>query len=272
MKQFFAMTALALFALSCNRNEEAHVTPQTHPEKQNARLARPSTHQTVPADWDFEHAASSNGKFAKRSGKTQSPIDILTKKTILKPLPAIGFQYSALELTEINTGHTVEVVETGHNTIQINDSTYAFQQLHFHAHSEHAVNGQYRAMELHLVHKNEATGKRVVLGVFIEPGASNPLFQHVLDHLPAVVDEPVHTQISFQLADWLPASKEYYTYAGSLTTEPFSEGLDWYVFKEPIHLSPAQIDAFVAQFHHNARPLQHLVGRKVYETQGNTLQ
>jgi carbonic anhydrase len=127
-------------------------------------------------------------------------------------------------------------------------------------------------MELHLVHKNEATGKRVVLGVFIEPGPANPLFQHVLDHLPDAVDEPVHTKISFQLADWLPSSKEYYTYAGSLTTEPFSAGLDWYVFKEPIYLSQAQIDAFVAQFHHNARPLQHLFGRKVYEMQGSTLQ
>jgi carbonic anhydrase len=94
----------------------------------------------------------------------------------------------------------------------------------------------------------------------------------VLDHLPDAVNVPKETHITFRLADWLPASKQYYTYAGSLTTVPFSEGLDWYVFKEPIHVSQAQIDAFTAKFHHNARPLQHLVGRKVYEKQGAPLQ
>jgi carbonic anhydrase len=272
MKKVFAMTALALFSFACDRNEEAHVAPQTRPEGQNAQLARKSADQPAPADWDYERTTSAKAGLFKHKGKNQSPINIITKKTILGPLPDISFQYSDLELTEVNTGHTVEVEETSHNSIQINDSTYAFKQLHFHAHSEHAVNGQYRAMEMHLVHMNELTGKRVVLGVFIEPGAPNPLFQQVLDHLPAAVNEPVETHISFHLADWLPVSKDYYTYAGSLTTEPFSEGLDWYVFKEPIRLSQDQINAFVAKFHHNARPLQHLVGRKVYEKQGNTLQ
>ncbi len=268
MKKTLALTALVLFCFACDRNEEARVAPQTLPKQHNAQLSRKS----APADWDYEHTTFAKTGSLKHKGKNQSPINIVTKKTILKPLPAINFQYSALELTEVNTGHTVEVEETGDNGIEINDSTYSFKQLHFHAHSEHAVDGQYRAMELHLVHQNELTGKRVVLGVFIEPGAPNPLFQQVLDHLPATANEPVETHLLFQLADWLPASKEYYTYAGSLTTEPFSEGLDWYVFKEPIRLSPDQINAFVAKFHHNARPLQHLVGRKVFEQQGNTIQ
>jgi carbonic anhydrase len=272
MKKMLAMTAMVLFSFSCNRNDEARVAPQTRPEEPDAQLTRTAPEKTAPAEWDYEHSTSQNAGLFRHSGKTQSPIDIITRKTILGPLPDIGFQYSDLKLTEVNTGHTVEVLETGHNSIQINDATYAFQQLHFHAHSEHAVNGQYRAMELHLVHQNETTGKRVVLGVFIEPGAPNPSFQQVLDHLPDAVNVPKETHITFQLADWLPASKQYYTYAGSLTTVPFSEGLDWYVFKEPIHVSQAQIDAFTAKFHHNARPLQHLVGRKVYEKQGAPLQ
>lgn len=268
MKKVLAMTALALFSFSCNSDEEARIAPENHLETSNAQL-RQTSNQTAPADWDYEHSKSQNAgpKAGKHKGKTQSPINIITKKTILAPLPDIGFQYSALEMTVVNTGRTVDVVETGNNTIAINNTTYAFQQLHFHAHSEHAINGQFSAMEMHLVHKNVTTGKTVVLGVFIEPGEQNTLFQQVLDNLSTTVDEHVETGIIYQLADWLPVSKAYYSYNGSLTTDPFSEGLDWYVFKEPIHLSQAQIDAFIAIFNNNARPLQPLVGRKVYEQQ-----
>ena len=34
---------------------------------------------------------------------------------------------------------------------------------------------------------------------------------------------------------------EYWTYPGSLTTEPFSESVTWIVFREPMEISKKQV-------------------------------
>ena len=63
----------------------------------------------------------------------------------------------------------------------------------------------------------------------------------------------------------LPADRTFFTYAGSLTTPPCTEGITWYVLKVPIEMSRAQIAAFTKLEHlrHNNRPIQSLGGRAV---------
>jgi carbonic anhydrase len=61
----------------------------------------------------------------------------------------------------------------------------------------------------------------------------------------------------------LPADKTFFTYPGSLTTPPCTEGITWYVLKTPIELSAAQIGAFTKLEHlgHTNRPIQSLGAR-----------
>lgn len=43
---------------------------------------------------------------------------------------------------------------------------------------------------------------------------------------------------------WMPSQeldKNYYTYHGSLTTEPFSECVTWIVYDKPIYVSKKQV-------------------------------
>ena len=66
--------------------------------------------------------------------------------------------------------------------------------------------------------------------------------------------------------DLLPDDLAYLRYMGSLTTPPCSEGVNWYVLRQPIQASPEQIRQFVAAVGRNARPVQKAHERLVVES------
>jgi carbonic anhydrase len=55
----------------------------------------------------------------------------------------------------------------------------------------------------------------------------------------------------------LPKERDYYRFNGSLTTPPCSEGVHWFVIKQPATASKAQIEQFSnAVGFANNRPIQ----------------
>ena len=103
-----------------------------------------------PAHW----GAHSPGEIAVK-GIRQSPINILSKSAITSPgLNAIGFHYGNTEFVMENNGHTIQVdCKDPMNTITINGQNYDLLQFHFHARSEHTIDGKPYPMELHIVHE-----------------------------------------------------------------------------------------------------------------------
>jgi carbonic anhydrase len=61
----------------------------------------------------------------------------------------------------------------------------------------------------------------------------------------------------------LPSERGYYTYVGSLTEPPCTEGVDWFVLAEPVEVDASYIQSFVQTVGTNARPVQPLNGRGV---------
>lgn len=50
---------------------------------------------------------------------------------------------------------------------------------------------------------------------------------------------------TFTLSSLIPAANgRFYTYLGSLTTPPCSETVTWFIFPEPLPVSPAQVSKF----------------------------
>jgi len=137
-------------------------------------------------------------------------------------------------------------------------------QFHFHAPSEHTVDGVSYPMEAHLVHVDAAGKPAAVVGVFIKEGNEDSGVARAFTSLPTKSgDKSAPAGATIDARALLPADKTFFTYAGSLTTPPCTEGITWYVLKTPIEMSAAQIHAFTALEHlaHTNRPVQSLAGR-----------
>jgi len=64
----------------------------------------------------------------------------------------------------------------------------------------------------------------------------------------------------------LPADAGYYTFTGSLTTPPCTEGVTWYVLKTTSTLSRQQLAAFAKLYPADNRPIQPTYQREILET------
>merc|ERR1711936_946600 len=84
-----------------------------------------------------------------------------------------------------------------------------------------------------------------VLGMFIKTGKHHPAIEKICENLKHVQkkNKTVELQDLLIPSNLLPNDKTFYTYPGSLTTPPLFESVTWIVFKEPIEVSEAQLDA-----------------------------
>ena len=193
-------------------------------------------------------------------GRDQSPINI--KNTVENSPAKIYFDYKPSPLVVVNNGHTIQVNYAQGSTVTINGEKYALLQFHFHTPSEHNINDKASAMELHLVHRNEA-GQLAVVGVMLNQGNPNPLIAEIWNQIPAVGDTNTVSDRLINASNLLPSKKSYFSYTGSLTTPPCSEGVSWNLFVEPITVSKEQVETFAKIYQVDARPLQPINGRTV---------
>ncbi|RZL35413.1 MAG: carbonic anhydrase family protein [Rubrivivax sp.] len=200
-------------------------------------------------------------------GTRQSPIDI--REGIGVDLEKIAFDYRPSGFSVIDNGHTVQVNVAPGNGLTVMGRRYELLQFHFHRPSEERVNGKQFDMVAHLVHK-DAAGKLAVVAVLLERGADNqpqPLLQTVWANLPLEKGEAVQAQAQIDLTQLLPQNRGYFTYMGSLTTPPCSEGVLWMVLRQPMPMTAQQISVFARLYPMNARPLQAGSGRLIKESQ-----
>ncbi|XP_058022051.1 receptor-type tyrosine-protein phosphatase gamma isoform X4 [Ahaetulla prasina] len=95
--------------------------------------------------------------------------------------------------------------------------------------------------------------KRIIgtMAVFFQVSQrDNPALEPIIHGLKGVVHHEKETFLDpFVLRDLLPASLgSYYRYAGSLTTPPCSEIVEWIVFRMPVPISYRQLEAFYSIF------------------------
>ena len=191
------------------------------------------------------------------SGQRESPVDL---NATLKSSAAISFHYKQSPLDIVNNGHTIQVNYAPGSYAELGGKRYELAQFHFHSPSEHTVNGKHAEMEVHLVHRDK-DGKLAVVGVFLKPGHELAGLAATWKNLPKTEGEKPVAGASVDASSLLPKRAEVYTYSGSLTTPPCSEGVSWFVMVDPAEVSAEQIKVFQAIVSPNARPVQPLNSR-----------
>ena len=267
---------------------DAHAAPTAAPKKPSpALLAAVDAHRAEKSAVAATHGAGTDGhaphwayngeggpaawgglkpEFALcGTGKRQSPIDI--RGGIAVDLEPVVFDYRSSGFNVIDNGHTVQANLGSGNSIQVGGRRYELVQFHFHRPSEERVNGRQYDMSLHLVHK-DPEGRLAVVGLLLERGNSpQPVVQSVWNSLPLEQNQEQASPAAVDLNQLLPDERGYYTYMGSLTTPPCSEGVLWMVMRQPVQLTQAQIDIFARLYPMNARPVQQASGRLIKQSQ-----
>ena len=196
-------------------------------------------------------------------GHEQSPIDIRGAH-LNKALQPIEFHYIAGPVTLEHNGHTIVAHMDPGSYIVAGGVRYELVQFHFHHPGEEAVKGKLSDMVVHLVHKS-ADGKLAVVAVRLseDRGGPNAVLAALWPHLPKTAGTTEKVTEMVSPGGLLPADRGYWTYLGSLTTPPCTEGVRWFVFEQALSLSRDQLRAFAALFKVNSRPLQELHGRRI---------
>lgn len=225
------------------------------------------------AHWDYSGAQAGPKKWGLLSnefnicneGRLQSPIN-LAGPTYARAAAALDIRYSPGPVTILNNGHTIQVsvAKDGCHAV-VDGERFDLLQIHFHTPSENTIDGVRYPMEVHAVHKSKKDGKLKVMGIMVKEGKEHhPMAQAIWDHMPHTPHtEHTPADIAVYLADFFPKNRTHLRFAGSLTTPPCTEGVEWFVFSEPIEFSAEQIKRFRDVYPYNARPLQAQNGRPI---------
>jgi carbonic anhydrase len=213
-------------------------------------------------------------------GMKQSPIDIVPGNASAAIFAPLLFKYKPTPLKIANTGHYVEVPYDPTSFLYVGTQptdVYQLVQFHFHAPSEHTINGVQYDAELHLVHTN-AIGETAVIGVLLSSSAAGlPIFDTIMANSPTSPEE-IELSGEVNVFDLLPFRKSFYRYAGSLTTPACSESVQWFLMQNPVLITPgalAKLHSIISMFPNyggyanNNRPIANQNGRSVLTSNRN---
>lgn len=215
----------------------------------------------------------------------QSPINIQTDSVTfdpeLLPLQPHGYEQPGTEPLDLhNNGHTVQLSLPPTLHLEGLPRKYVAAQLHLHwgqkgspGGSEHKINGEATAAELHIVHYDSESYASLseaaqqpqglaVLGILVEVGETeNPAYEHILSHLHEIRHKDQRTSVPpFNVRGLLPPLlAQFFRYNGSLTTPPCYQSVLWTVFNRRAQISMRQLEKLQEALFSTEEPSQLLV-------------
>jgi carbonic anhydrase len=239
-----------------------------------AAAAPVAAHAQWKTPWDYqgatgpEHWGELDPDYAAcKTGRSQAPIDI--RETSRTTLPLVQFAYHSAPLNIVNNGHTavrVDYAPGNGEYLVVGGKRFELTQFHFHHPSEEQVHGKAFPMNIHLMHKSE-DGQVIGVSVLVTVGGTNAAIDQLWKYMPKNNDGPHSIEgVEFDPSGLVPTATAYYTYDGSQTAPPCTEGVTWIVLKSPVSISAKALRQFSKLYPHDVRPPQPLNGRSVKES------
>lgn len=195
------------------------------------------------------------------AGKNQSPVNLTGM--IEGDLPQLTVKYYGQGTEVVNNGHAIQVNVAEGSMMRVQGHQFVLKQFHFHSPSENTIDGRYFPLEAHYVHLDEQ-GNIAVVALMFEEGAVNLELEKAWNQMPGHAGDKEALKDAINPVNLLPSDRDYYRFNGSLTTPPCSEGVNWFVLKEAVTASKAQIEKFQEIMGHpNNRPVQPLNSRVI---------
>ena len=243
---------------------------------------------TLGADWPTIHDAIWE---LCDSGKEQSPIDLKMAATKSEEIELSGYDYfdfdgSSSTILADNKGKKMVFPTPANEEASLElllstgeKETFTPAQFHFHAPSEHTVDGSHHDLEVHFVHLGATDATFAVVGVFFDvtDGGSeeNSFIKSVMEALTTGEEEKEDDRKSNTVKEFFDTVdfSEFWSYPGSFTTPPCTEGVRWSVVKDVQNISAAQLEEFTkyladdedfAGGNGNNRAVQPIHDRTVY--------
>jgi carbonic anhydrase len=249
------------------------------------------------ADWDYNPGVS-NGPAAWGSmaaypdckKQAQSPINFAGLTSVDATLQPLQLNWPPLTSYNVTvSGTTAKLLPLDNYAGTIVDPAtgagYKLVDMHFHSAGEHGFGGSLRDLELHMVHSLVSGTSKfpyMVVGLTFNavPSGFNADLAPLFSVLVKANAAGGRTTNPINLTNLVPPVAAYFTYEGSLTLPPCTEGVKWYVMSEPLVVSQAMLKAVrdvmgvnswnwtkngVSEFMvpGNYRPVQPLNGRSV---------
>lgn len=207
------------------------------------------------------------------SRTAQSPVDFEALQ--LPPSMELTYDYQPMQgnLSLAAQGHAVELGADamGAGGVSIDGETFSLLYVDLHSPAEHTVRGVRAPLEIQLYHKAGGNPRLVVLSVLVhsanppdpagpiapypgEPASADqdfnpdlqPLLTAELPHQPGskVVRDAGGFDLAGLFKDTLTGPASFWMYDGSMTAPPCAETVRWFVRREQLLASDAQIRVF----------------------------
>lgn len=259
--------------------------------------------QRPPTNWGYTWVSGLSptnwaNTFPICAGSLQSPIDItmatVQTQSSSQPLSALYVDSPAITMSTIrNTGSTL-ALDLNEDVVRLMGGPltgrYILETVEFHWDntgngSEHTLDGHRAAMEMQFIFYQANYGDVysatqhqgvAIMSALFKLGQSNPELEKIIDKFPGIQtpgsEEPIYGNLFVEKlyggSDFL---KTFYTYNGSRTSPPCTEGIKWIVLSKNSEISSQQLEKFkliqlnkqTNGFEKNWRPAKPLQGRKV---------
>ncbi|KAF2247193.1 carbonic anhydrase [Trematosphaeria pertusa] len=272
LPSLLALTALLPLGSACPQHQNNKLSPL------RKRTADPSVSNNSSPEWAYE--ASYNWHTIHPSyslcqnGTQQSPIALsLSNGLSLNHAPTFNYS-SPVSGNFYNWGYgpAFTVAHDGdwttHPSISYDNETLYLKGWHIHAPADHSVGGDRSKAELHLVHVDSSGDERAVLALRLDPGnVDSAFFTQLPSFIPFTeldVQEPIEMDLTPAMEDvkWF---NEFWTYQGSLTSPPCTEGIRWFVARQILFVGVGQMQGVLGVSAYSARAEQEVWLHRINE-------